>query len=77
LSGSDQGGKLIVVRAHDCDLSFVKALKLLLVSFDATAKSNLSVGLSFQVHVSENDCLHADRQIRIEASEVIYQTISS
>ncbi len=75
--GEAKYGKPILVRAYDPDLSFDEALKLLLVSFDSTVKSNLSVGLPFDVHVYENDCLHADRQLRIDDRDEIYQTISS
>ncbi len=75
--GETKYGKPILVRAYDPELAFQEALKLLLVSFDSTTKSNLSVGLPFDVHVYENDSFHADRQIRIEDSDEIYQTISS
>ncbi|WP_227270105.1 peptidase [Roseobacter weihaiensis] len=75
--GEAKYGKPILVRAYDPDLSFDEALKLLLVSFDSTIKSNLSVGLPFDVHVYENEALHADRQIRIDESDEIYQSISS
>jgi putative proteasome-type protease len=75
--GEAKYGKPILVRAYDPDLAFEEALKLLLVSFDSTTKSNLSVGLPFDVHVYENDSFHADRQTRIEAMDEIYQAISS
>ena len=75
--GETKYGKPILVRAYDPDLAFEEALKLLLVSFDSTTKSNLSVGLPFDVHVYENDSFHSDRQTRIEATDEIYQAISS
>ena len=75
--GETKYGKPILVRAYDPDLNFEEALKLLLVSFDSTVKSNLSVGLPFDVHVYENDSYTADAQVRIEAEDEIYQTISS
>jgi len=75
--GEAKYGKPILVRGYDTNLSFEAALKLLLVSFDSTTKSNLSVGLPFDVHVYENDSFHADRQIRIEEADEIYQTIST
>ena len=75
--GETKYGKPILVRAYDADLTFEQALKLLLVSFDSTTKSNLSVGLPFDVHVYENGTFHANRQIRIDASDEIYQAISS
>lgn len=75
--GETKYGKPILVRAYDPDLAFEEAIKLLMVSFDSTVKSNLSVGLPFDVHVYESDSFHADRQLRIEDSDEIYQTISS
>ncbi len=75
--GETKYGKPILVRAYDPDLAFEEALKLLLVSFDSTTKSNLSVGLPFDVHVYENDSFNADQQIRIEDTDEIYQAISS
>ena len=75
--GETKYGKPILVRAYDPGMSFPDAIKLLLVSFDSTVKSNLSVGLPFDVHVYENDTFSADRQTRIEADDAVYQTISS
>ena len=75
--GETKYGKPILVRAYDADLSFEQALKLLLVSFDSTTKSNLSVGLPFDVHAYENDVFHADRQARIDDGDEIFQAISS
>ena len=75
--GETKYGKPILVRAYDPDMSFEEALKLLLVSFDSTTKSNLSVGLPIDCHVYENDSFSAHRQVRIEASDEIYRTIST
>src|SRR6185295_3981902 len=43
--GETKYGKPIIVRAYDRAMSFAETVKLLLVSFDSTLKSNLSVGL--------------------------------
>ena len=75
--GETKYGKPILIRAYDPDLGFDEALKLLMVSFSSTVKSNLSVGLPFDVHIYENDSFSADRQVRIENTNEIYQTISS
>jgi putative proteasome-type protease len=75
--GETKYGKPILVRAYDPDLRFEQALKLLMVSFDSTTKSNLSVGLPFDVHVYENNSFHDDRQMRIEKDDEFYQTIST
>lgn len=75
--GETKYGKPILVRAYDPDLRFEQAIKLLLVSFDSTTKSNLSVGLPFDLHVYENDSFRDDRQLRIDDTDEIYQAISS
>ena len=75
--GETKYGKPILVRAYDADMDFEQALKLLMVSFDSTTKSNLSVGLPFDVHVYENDTFNADKQLRIDENDEIYQAISS
>ncbi|MFT7756294.1 UNVERIFIED_CONTAM: peptidase, partial [Salmonella enterica subsp. enterica serovar Enteritidis] len=43
--GEHKYGKPIIVRSYDPAMTFEEATKLLLVSFDSTLKSNLSVGL--------------------------------
>ena len=75
--GETKYGKPILVRAYDPDMSFEEALKLLLVSFDSTVKSNLSVGLPFDVQVYETDSFANERQARIEADDPVYMSISS
>ncbi len=75
--GEAKYGKPILVRAYDADLSFGEALKLLLVSFDSTVKSNLSVGPPFDVRVYKNESFADDRYKRIEADDPVYQTIST
>ncbi len=75
--GEAKYGKPILVRAYDEDMDFGDALKLLLVSFDSTVKSNLSVGAPFDVHVYENDAFHAEGITRIEADDPVYVEITS
>ncbi|MFT6450885.1 MAG: putative proteasome-type protease [Halocynthiibacter sp.] len=74
--GETKYGKPIIVRAYDPDMSFDDAVKLLLVSFDSTVKSNLSVGLPFDLQIYENDSFEISREKRIEAEDPIYKTIS-
>ena len=52
-------------------------LKLLLVSFDSTVKSNLSVGLPFDVQVYENESFDSDRFTRIETGDPVHTAIST
>ncbi|PTX57387.1 putative proteasome-type protease [Litoreibacter ponti] len=75
--GETKYGKPIIVRAYDADMSFEDAVKLLLVSFDSTVKSNLSVGLPFDLHLYEADSFSTARQLRIEADDPTYAAISS
>ena len=75
--GETKYGKPILVRAYDPDMGFDEAVKLLLVSFDSTVKSNLSCGLPFDLQVYENDAFSPERTTRIEASDQVYQAISS
>ena len=74
--GETKYGKPILVRAYDPDMSFEDAVKLLLVSFDSTVKSNLSVGLPFDLQVYQTDSFDPDRTRRIEDNDPIYQAIS-
>jgi putative proteasome-type protease len=75
--GETKYGKPILVRAYDPEMSFEDALKLLIVSFDSTVKSNLSVGLPFDLQVYESDSFEIGKTRRIEESDTIYQAISS
>ena len=74
--GETKYGKPIIVRAYDAEMSFEEAIKLLLVSFDSTVKSNLSVGLPFDLQVYEADSFDADTTRRITEGDPIYQAIS-
>ena len=75
--GEAKYGKPILVRAYDPDMSFEAAVKLLLVSFDSTVKSNLSVGLPFDVQLYSTDSLDGSRVKRIEQDDPGYNAISS
>ena len=75
--GEAKYGKPILVRAYDPEMSFADAVKLLLVSFDSTVKSNLSVGLPFDLQIYENDSFNADRKVRILADDPVYKAIST
>lgn len=75
--GETKYGKPILVRAYDPELSFSDAVKLLMVSFDSTVKSNLSVGLPFDLHIYENDSFHTNRQLRIEDGDPGYLAVTS
>ena len=76
-TGETKYGKPILVRAYDPEMSFEDAVKLLLVSFDSTIKSNLSVGLPFDLAIYDRDSFNMTRQKRITQDDPVYQAISS
>tara|TARA_R110002167_G_scaffold16448_11_gene64294 strand:- start:2034 stop:2765 length:732 start_codon:yes stop_codon:yes gene_type:complete len=74
--GETKYGKPILVRAYDPDMGFEEAVKLLLVSYDSTIKSNLSVGLPLDVMTYETDTFVIGHQIRITEENPHYKAIS-
>lgn len=74
--GETKYGKPIIVRAYDAKASFAETAKLLLVSFDSTQKSNLSVGLPLDMLFYEKDSLKVGFQKRIDQDDPYYRTIS-
>ena len=75
--GETKYGKPILVRAYDRQMDFADAIKLLLVSFDSTVKSNLSVGLPFDIQIYENDSFSTERTKRVDTDDAVYQAISN
>ena len=74
--GEHKYGKPIIVRAYDKGMSFAEAAKLLLVSFDSTLKSNLSVGLPLDMAFYDRDTFKLGLQKRIDRDDPYYRTIS-
>lgn len=75
--GETKYGKPILVRAFDPALTFENAIKLLLVSFDSTIKSNLSVGLPIDYVTYGANSLRFGDQGRILRSDPYYQEVSN
>jgi putative proteasome-type protease len=75
--GETKYGKPILVRAYDPNMRFEDAVKLLLVSFDSTVRSNLSCAPPFDLMVYENDALEPRLERRIEPDDEVYQSISN
>jgi len=75
--GEAKYGKPILVRAHDPAMRFEDAVKLLLVSFDSTIKSNLSVGLPLDYATYATDSLEIGHAERIDADDPYYQAVSN
>lgn len=75
--GETKYGKPIIVRAYDADMSFENAIKLLMVSFDSTIKSNLSVGLPLDYVICRSDEMAIGYQDRIREDDPYYNTVSN
>ncbi|MFD2649404.1 peptidase [Devosia albogilva] len=74
--GEHKYGKPILIRAYDPSMSFEDAIKLLLVSFDSTLKSNLSVGLPLDMQIYESGSLRLGPSRRFERDDPYYLAIS-
>jgi putative proteasome-type protease len=74
--GEIKYGKPIIVRAYDPAMSFEEAAKLLLLSFDSTQKSNISVGLPLDLLFYERDSFEIGLRRRIDGDDSYYRTIS-
>ncbi|WP_376704345.1 peptidase [Mesorhizobium sp. ISC25] len=74
--GETKYGKPIIIRAYERTMSFAETVKLLLVSFDSTLKSNLSVGLPLDLLFYEEDTFKVGLKKRITQDDQYYRTIS-
>ena len=74
--GETKYGKPIIVRAYERSMSFAETVKLLIVSFDSTLKSNLSVGLPLDLLFYERDTYRIGMKKRIGQDDPYYRTVS-
>lgn len=74
--GETKYGKPIMVRAYDPAMSYAETVKLLMVSFDSTVKSNLSVGLPLDLLYYPRDTFKVGHRMRVRADDEYYRTIS-
>ncbi len=74
--GETKYGKPILVRAYDRQATFSETAKLLMVSFDSTVKSNLSVGLPLDLLYYERDSLNVTYRKRIGGDDAYYREVS-
>ena len=74
--GETKYGKPILVRGYDPEMTFADTVKLLLVSFDSTVKSNLSVGLPFDILCYAADSFDVSARKRVESDDPVYQQIA-
>ena len=75
--GETKYGRPILARAYDPDMSFERAVQLLMVSFDSTLKANLSVGLPLDLQIYARDSFAPAHQRRIEAGDPYFLQVSS
>ena len=73
--GETKYGKPIIDRVITPASTLVEAEKCLLVSFDSTMRSNVSVGLPIDMLSCETDALHVGLQKRIQESDPYYRLI--
>jgi len=74
--GETKYGKPIIVRAYEPTMTFAETAKLLMVSFDSTIKSNLSVGLPLDLLFYERDTFRIGFRKRIRPDDDYYREIS-
>jgi putative proteasome-type protease len=74
--GEHKYGKPILDRVTDMDMRLGSAAKLILLSFDSTLRSNLSVGMPIDLIVYTKDSLKFDRQMRIQRDNPYFQMLS-
>jgi putative proteasome-type protease len=75
--GEHKYGKPILDRVARPEMRLGEAAKLMLLSFDSTLRSNLSVGMPIDVLVYERDSLDIRRERRIEADDDYFRNLSA
>ncbi len=74
--GEHKYGKPILDRVTKSDMRLGVAAKLLLISFDSTIRSNLSVGMPIDLLIYRKDALEVGERRRIEEKDPYYRKIS-
>jgi len=75
-TGEAKYGKPIIDRVINADTSLADAAKCVLVSFDSTMRSNLSVAMPIDLVQYENDQLKLNRRRRFEADDADFSALS-
>ena len=74
--GETKYGRPIIVRTYDKAMPFEDAIRLLMVSFDSTIRSNLAVDLPLDLAVHEKDTYRLGDAQRIEEKDPYFRRIS-
>jgi len=75
--GEHKYGKPILDRVARPEMRLGEAAKLILLSYDSTLRSNLSVGMPIDLLVYERDSLDVTREKRIAQDDVYFRQLSS
>ena len=75
--GEHKYGKPILDRVADPKMRLGEAAKLVLLSYDSTLRSNLSVGMPIDILVYERDSLDVRREKRISQDDEYFKKLSS
>ena len=75
--GEHKYGKPILDRVTRRDMRLGEAAKLVLLSFDSTLRSNLSVGMPIDLMLYNTDSFTTKRQKRIHKDDPYFQTLSA
>ncbi len=74
--GEHKYGKPILDRVAHADMRLGEAAKLILLSFDSTLRSNLSVGMPIDLVLYERDTFDITREKRIGADDEYFRKLS-
>jgi putative proteasome-type protease len=74
--GEHKYGKPILDRVARADMRLGQAAKLMLLSFDSTLRSNLSVGMPIDIVIYERDTFDITREKRISADDEYFRNLS-
>ncbi|HWK39780.1 MAG TPA: peptidase, partial [Hyphomicrobium sp.] len=75
--GEHKYGKPILDRVAQPSMRLGEAAKLILLSFDSTLRSNLSVGMPIDILLYERDSLEIRREKRINQNDEYFKQLSS
>lgn len=75
--GEHKYGKPILDRVTSADMRLGEAAKMVLLSFDSTLRSNLSVGMPIDMLLYNTDSFHSDRHVRIEKDDPYFEELSN
>lgn len=75
--GEHKYGKPILDRVARPEMRLGEAAKLILLSFDSTLRSNLSVGMPLDILIYERDSLDVKREKRMEQDDEYFKKLSA